>query len=226
LDEKASKQAGVVAAVEDSLHSILSRIPESEWENKVCTWRSNPIHVHTSHNFKSKEIARIILSTILRPQFRKRVLAVLPVSSPRLHLFRRRLACAFLFEDNSYMTREYTDLVQLSRFSKLLMEDRFKIRRESTNYAELQTLISILDVAIDNGATTEQTIAEKDSEVDGLVEQLRSIFSRIIDTNARDLTRSEAKDMLDRLIMRLTFQVRSKQKMALDLRQSTISWVA
>jgi gamma-glutamyl phosphate reductase len=124
------------------------------------------------------------------------------------------------------MTREYTDLVRLSRFSKLLMEDRFKIRRESTNYAELQTLISILDVAIDNGATTEQTQAEKDSEVDGLVEQLRAIFSRIIDTNARDLTRSEAKDMLDRLIMRLTFQVRSKQKMALDLRQSTISWVA
>ena len=126
-----------------------------------------------------------MVSTILQAHLRIRVLRVLPVASPRLHLFRRRLACAFLYDDGSCLTRDYDGLVRLGRFSTLLGETRYRIR-QTTDYAELQSLVSILDVAIDDGATA-GTIAEKDADVDRLVDALSLTFSRIVDTNAQKL---------------------------------------
>ena len=155
------------------------------------------------------------MSTILKPQFRARILDILPLYSRQLHLFRRRLACAFLFEDAAYLTREYSTLVDLGKISNLLGESQFKITR-NTDYAELNSLIRILDIAVDSGATS-GTPGEQDKAVDHLVELLRTMFTRIIDTNARDLARTVAKDAIDRLHLRLTFAVRSKRRQALGL---------
>ena len=169
-----------------------------------------------------------MVSTIPQAHLRIRVLRVLPVASPRLHLFRRRLACAFLHDDGSCLTREYDGLVQLSRLSALLGETRYKIR-PTTDYTELQSLVSILDVAVDDGATA-GTAAEKDADVDRLVDALSATFSRIVDTNAQNLARTETKDTIERLQFRLIFSVRSKQRMALDIddhgdAQGMLAWL-
>lgn len=71
-----------------------------------------------------------------------------------------------------------------------------------------------MDIAIDDGPTTGD-LWQNDAEVDVLVEDLRNMFSRIHDTNAQNLARTEAKDTLERLVFRLRFAVRVKDKMNL-----------
>lgn len=164
---------------------------------------------------KIKVIGYNIMSTILKPQFRARVLNILPLYSQTLHLFRRRLACAFLYEDASYLIREYLTLVDLDKMATLLGESQFKITRK-TEYVELNSLIRILEIAVDSGATSGTPI-EQDKGVDRLVELLRAMFTRIIDTNARDLARTVAKDAIERFQFRLNFAVRSKRRQALGL---------
>ena len=88
-------------------------------------------------------------------------------------------------------------LVQLSRFSALQGEMRYKIR-QTTDYSERQSLVSILDAANDDGSTA-GTTAEKDADVDRLVDALSLTFSRIVDTNAQNLERIETKVMIERL---------------------------
>jgi gamma-glutamyl phosphate reductase len=72
------------------------------------------------------------------------------------------------------------------------------------------------------------TTAEKDTGIDQLINILRVMFSKIVDTNAQNLARTEAKDTIERLQFRLTFSVRSRQKMALDMdsggSQNVLNW--
>lgn len=156
------------------------------------------------------------MSTILLPELRFRILQLLPISSPRLHLFRRRLACAFVFEDASRMTTPYENLLPLGKLATMVeRQTPYKIQ-QSTNYTALRALISILDVAIDNGATA-GTVKDKDADVDKITVILKNMFSKILDTNAQNIPRTETKDVIERLQFRLTFAVRSKQKMAMDI---------
>ncbi|KAF8537311.1 hypothetical protein BDD12DRAFT_931768 [Trichophaea hybrida] len=208
LDDAISRQSDILLSIEGALYNFSCNIAEGEW------------------NEQSHIIGCNILSTILQPQLRVRVLRVLPISSPRWHVFRRRLACAFLFEDGLYLSKSQEQLVHFDKLTDLLRQHQYKIHKD-TDYAALQSLISILDIAIDNGATT-GTSMEKDKGVDQLIDALRSMFSRIVDTNAQNLARTEAKDTIERLQFRLTFSVRSRQKMALDLdsagSQSVLNW--
>jgi len=56
------------------------------------------------------------------------------------------------------------------------------------------------------------------------VDVVKRMFSKIVDTNAQNLRRTEAKDILERIQFRLAFSVRSRQKMALDITQSTLNF--
>lgn len=212
LDVAISLRGDVLTAIEDSFYKILERIPNEKWDAQ------------------SKEIADTVMCTVIEPKHRLCILKILPVSSPRVHLFHRRLAMTFLFEDSSYMTTAYDSLVHLRQFGLLLGRSQFRIGPD-TDYVSLQSLIGILDIAIDNGSTAASSISEKDREVDHLVDNLRLMFSKIIDTNAQNLAKTEAKDAIERLQFRLTFSVRSRQKMALDMEldgdgktQSMLTW--
>jgi len=61
------------------------------------------------------------------------------------------------------------------------------------------------------------------------VELLRVMFTRIVDTNARDLARTVTKDAIERLQFRLTFAVRKKRRQALGLsdgnQRTLASWM-
>ncbi|KAI5846214.1 hypothetical protein BZA05DRAFT_447630 [Tricharina praecox] len=197
LDDQLSRQSSFLVTIEAALYRVLQAIPDDVWDDRI------------------KVIGYNIMSTILKPQFRARVLNILPLYSQTLHLFRRRLACAFLYEDASYLIREYLTLVDLDKMATLLGESQFKITRK-TEYVELNSLIRILEIAVDSGATSGTPI-EQDKGVDRLVELLRAMFTRIIDTNARDLARTVAKDAIERFQFRLNFAVRSKRRQALGL---------
>lgn len=195
LDVRVAREAEVRSSIEDSLAQLFEKIPEEIWPEI------------------SQGIALNLVGTVSDAFYRLRVLSALPVHTPRTHLFRRRLALSYTFDDPSYLTQTYANLVRISRFSDLLLKPQFRIDR-NTDYSDLQSLISIMDIAIDDGPTA-GNIGQNDAEVDVVVENLRNIFSRIHDTNAQNLARTEAKDTLERLIFRLRFAVRVKDKMNL-----------
>lgn len=196
-----AREAEVRASIEDSLARLFEKVPEERW-----------LEI-------SQEIALNLISTIPDALYRLCVLNALPVYTPRTHLFRRRLALSYNFDDPSYLTHPYANLVRISRFSDLLFKPQFKIDK-NTDYSDLQSLISIMDIAIDDGPTT-GNVRQNDAEVDVLVEDLRNMFSRIHDTNAQNLARTEAKDTLERLVFRLRFAVRVKDKMNLVVETSS-----
>jgi len=224
LDDQLSRQSNFVAAVEQALHCILRNIPDDMVIDQICTL---PVRWLLADSLKFKAIGYSIMSTIHKPQARARVLNILPMYSQELHLFRRRLACTFLFEDASHLTRDKSTLVDLDRISTLLGESQFKIS-QNTDYAELHSLIRIVDIAVDNGASS-AIPGEPDKAVDRLVELLRVMFTRIVDTNARDLARTVTKDAIERLQFRLTFAVRTKRRQALGLsdgnQRTLASWM-
>lgn len=195
LDVRVTKEAEVRSSIEDSLAELFEKIPDDKWPEI------------------SQEIALNLISTISDAPYRLRALNTLPVYTPRTHLFRRRLALSYIFDDPSYLTHPYTNLVRISRFSDILLKPQYEINK-NTDYSDLQSLASIMDIAIDDGPTA-GNVGQNDAEVDLLVEDLRNMFSGIHDTNAQNLARTEAKDTLERLVFRLRFAVRVKDKMNL-----------
>lgn len=192
LDVRVAKQAEVRASVEDALAEIFESVPDENWQEI------------------SQTIALNLISTISEATHRLRALNALPVHTPRTHLFRRRLALSYLWDDPSYLTNPYPALVQMSRFTQVLTKPQFEINK-NTDYADLQSHISIMDIAVDSGPTS-GNVRENDAEVDVLVELLRNMFSGIYDTNAHNLARTEAKDTIERLAFRLRYSVRVKDK--------------
>ncbi|CAZ86635.1 unnamed protein product [Tuber melanosporum] len=159
-------------------------------------------------------IGHNFISTINDPDIRYNLLTTLPCVTPRAHLFRRRLALAYLFQDPTYLSKDYPDLVRLQRFARLLKTSpTFEVNND-TDYDELRATICILDIAIDDGPTSGEPNMN-DLEVDVLVENFRNMFSKIRDTNAQNLSRTESKDVIERLMFRLRFGVRKREKMNL-----------
>jgi hypothetical protein len=121
------------------------------------------------------------------------------------------------------MTCPFENLVKLSRFTNELRNARQYRINKDTDYVNLQSILHVMDLAIDSGATA-GVASENDREVDALVDAVKRMFSKIVDTNAQNLRRTEAKDILERIQFRLAFSVRSRQKMALDITQSTLNF--
>lgn len=171
-------------------------------------------HAFNPNSSKTLSIGHTFISTISDPDVRYSLLTTLPCVTPRTHLFRRRLALAYLFQDPTYLSKDYPDLVRLQRFARLLKSSpTFEISSD-TDYDELRATICILDIAIDDGPTSGEPNTN-DLEVDALVETFRNMFSRIRDTNAQNLSRTESKDVIERLMFRLRFGVRKREKMNL-----------
>jgi len=196
LDVRVAKCPSLRAAIEDSLENLFHAIPKTRWEETTLS---------IGHNF---------ISTINDPDIRYNLLTTLPCVTPRAHLFRRRLALAYLFQDPTYLSKDYPDLVRLQRFARLLKTSpTFEVNND-TDYDELRATICILDIAIDDGPTSGEPNMN-DLEVDVLVENFRNMFSKIRDTNAQNLSRTESKDVIERLMFRLRFGVRKREKMNL-----------
>ncbi|RPB01795.1 hypothetical protein L873DRAFT_1675083 [Choiromyces venosus 120613-1] len=159
-------------------------------------------------------IGHTFISTLNDPGTRYILLTTLPSTTPRTHLFRRRLSLAYLFQDPTYLSKPYPELARLQRITRLIKSTpAFEINTD-TDYDELRAAICILDIAVDDGATAGD-VKTNDLEVDALVENFRNMFSKIRDTNAQNLARTEAKDCIERLMFRLRFGVRKREKMNL-----------
>lgn len=127
------------------------------------------------------------------------------------HLFRHHLALTFLFDSPSKFPSFPLSVPRLTHH--LQTSRQFSIHI-NTNYADLSALISILDICLFAPphplTKDEETAFNKD--IDALAAQLRLMFTRIIDTGASHMTRTEAKEVINRVYYKLIYGVRTRQR--------------
>ncbi|KAH0563044.1 hypothetical protein GP486_002390 [Trichoglossum hirsutum] len=137
---------------------------------------------------------------------------------------RELVALAFFFNDSSYLTLPEDDLLELRRITRELEKPEFSIDN-NTDYIRIASLISILDICIDNGASPSRLDKDQETmfniDIDNLARKLKSMFTKIVDTGASYMARTEAKEVLERVHYRLVFAVRTKERLKKSIFQST-----
>ncbi|PKC02527.1 hypothetical protein RhiirA5_425113 [Rhizophagus irregularis] len=135
-------------------------------------------------------------------QFKASILENLPISN-RGRLLRRFLAFRFLFGLKS--TFSILDVIEPEIINSLpdLFRDSltvFKIRDE-TNYTDLYNYVLFLDYALDD----ESQLRNAKDTIEEIVNKLTHLHGRIVDMRAAFMERTKAKDLIQRLYMRLYY---------------------
>jgi hypothetical protein len=169
-----------------------------------------------------------MLRAVDLPPLQLQILRCIPQTTRRLHEVRRRLALAFFFKDdatgssNKYTSDKPHCTLVLSEVAQQLEKSQFKINKD-TNYPELAALMSILDIALDNGLSIEHKITGREGEVrfneevDDLAARIKQIWGSINDAGASFMSRINAKEVIQGLRMRLEHVVRTKPKPKLSI---------
>ena len=148
---------------------------------------------------------------------RVQMLRCIPAHSARLKELRRRLSLSFFLDDPSLTKRPSSSSFSLSKVTAQLHKPQFDIT-ESTNYTNLAALMTLLDISVDTGHSTQLDLRDENVEkafnegVDILLTRVKNIWSSITDTGASYFSRLEAKEVIDGVRYRLMFGVRTKQK--------------
>jgi hypothetical protein len=156
------------------------------------------------------------------PALQLQVLRCIPQTTRRVHELRRRLALAFFFEGAIYISNASHDTLDLSEVTDQLRKPKFTINKD-TDYPELAAVMSILNIAIDNGlsfrhdATNPEGEVKFNREVDVLAARIKQIWGSINDAGAAFMSRSYAKEMMEGLRMRLELTIRTKPKPKLSI---------
>lgn len=150
------------------------------------------------------------MRTYTSPLTRSRLLTRLPVQSLRTHLFRKRLALGFYYEDSAYFTSSQNELVNLTDIVSRLKSPQFEIT-PATDYGELKNRLEILDIAVDDGPS-KGIPGSQNKPIDDLVNTLKGMSMKIVDGSMTSLLRTEAKQAIESLQYRLTYSLERKGK--------------
>lgn len=200
MDSTLHLAADLIEALFDTFASLVEALPSSGWDESASR-TIKVINGYTSH-----------------ASFQIRLLEQLPAHSPRTHLFRSNLAATCFLDDVSSIRKPSDGPLDLRRLTRRLQKMDFGGRRD-TDYVELSATASILDVAldvcipptVDDGPDRKRENAF-DRKVDELTYLIKSMFSRIPDTGAGHMTRTEAKEVLNRVHFRIAYGVRTRPK--------------
>lgn len=162
------------------------------------------------------EVLATVFPFVKDSKFRLQLLQNLPACSPRLVVFRRRLALAYFSHDEDYLTKSTSDLLDLGSIATELQHPRFAIRTD-TDFSELAAVIGILSIGIDRGDppsphSDERQQVRFNGDVDLVASRIGEMFTSIVDTGASHMRRTEAKEMLEAFHSKLLYAVRTKPK--------------
>jgi hypothetical protein len=175
--------------------------------------------------FKCQEICASTFCAIKLPALQLQVLCCIPQTTRRVHELRRRLALAFFFEEAKYICSAPNESLDLSEVTEQLKKPRFVINKD-TDYPELAAVMSILNIAIDNGLSIKHNVTgsegevEFNREVDILAARIKQIWGSINDAGPAFMSRSYAKEMMEGLRMRLELTIRTKPKPKISIFES------
>jgi hypothetical protein len=144
----------------------------------------------------------------------------IPATTARLILFRRRLCLAFFLGDAGYLTKKPRD-VPFSTIRKRLRRPEFSIHPDA-DYSRLKAAIGLLEIGLDDGDPPNrlQNSQAEDAfnrSIDRLSEVITGLFTKIVDSGASHMSRTEAKVALEAFHSKLEFSVRTKPKSKMDL---------
>ncbi|RSL47939.1 hypothetical protein CEP53_009739 [Fusarium sp. AF-6] len=186
----------LLVAYEDTIKTLVEAVPQANWD-VFC--------FHTCS----------LLHTLIKAQcVRTNALTCLPVSTPKVHDLRRRLAVVFLYDDPDLGRHHPDNTVSIRSIIDRLEEDDFSVGPK-TDFAELQANIILLNIAVDDGsfasADDPDAVKEFNSEIDELTVQLRGIWRKINDAGMK-LARTEAKSVIEWVQQRIAHSVRTRRK--------------
>lgn len=178
---------------------------------------ANPGSSSVTNLSKCQAICTTLFNSVEQPTLRLQMVRCMPSVSPRTHDLKRRLAMSFYFNDLSYSSQHSHLLMDLEKFIDRL-EDRDFDTDAQTEYRELAALISLLDIALDDGRSLDFDLkdagrAERfDKKVDDLAGIIKGIMSSIGNPGAAFISRIEAKEVLELVSQRISDTLRSKPK--------------
>lgn len=170
---------------------------------------------------KLLEISTNLTSTLQHVSLRHRLIAAIPTVSARLQLFRRRLALAFFLDDPEILNSDIDEPVQIPNriVRRLRSHDLYDLNNPSIDYSHLSASISLLDIGIGGGfpsrlcnGQSKEAEARFNADVDNISDLVNGLFTRIVDSTASHMTRTEAKSVLEMLLTRLNYGVRTRPK--------------
>ncbi|KAL9630170.1 MAG: hypothetical protein Q9204_004860, partial [Flavoplaca sp. TL-2023a] len=172
--------------------------------------------LHLINELMAKVIDRIDGNGEENSGLQLQLLRNLPSSNSQQSLLRRRLALAFFFHEPVYLSKDRQDLLNMKAITRYLRQPRFAVNSE-TDYPGLAAAISILAIGLDNGdpppiEASKEAIAIFNDDLDMLAQRIKGMFTRIVDTGASHMRRTEAKQVLEVFHSCLVNAVRTKQK--------------
>lgn len=211
VDELVKENTSLSMSIADCIEDMLDALTEDSYRKLI------PLAVGTM--FSPSDL----------PKFaRCRAITSLPASTTRAHKLRRRLALEYFStaEKKASDTQDWAKSIVRS----LKTKPEFRVS-ESTDYGLLMSLTTVLDIAIDAGWTdyalliprqstgpwgegSPPTEAENrhNSQIDAITNALKAMASRIRDAGTSHLRRTETKSLIEQVIARLQYGVRSRVK--------------
>ncbi|KAL7951926.1 hypothetical protein V8C42DRAFT_22309 [Trichoderma barbatum] len=196
MDKMLIYNIDLLMAYEEAIASLTEAISSSSWDS-FCG-----------------DACSILQATIKTQHIRANALQCLPIHNANTHELRRRLAVSFLFEDPSLGHRHPEEIFTIKDAIDRLNNDDFTITPQ-TDFAELKAMVTILDIAIDDGSPPESSNPEDETQfnqdIDELATKLREIWRNINDSGMK-ITRTEAKSVVEWVQQRLSNTVRTRRK--------------
>jgi hypothetical protein len=166
---------------------------------------------------KCQTICTTLFDSVDQPTLRLQMVGCVPSISPRTHDLKRRLAMSFYFNDLSYSTQHSHVIMDLGKFIDRLEDHDFDTNAQ-TDYRELAALISLLDIALDDGRSLDLDLKDSenaerfDRNVDDLAGIIKGIMNSIGNPGAAFISRIEAKEVLELVSQRISDTLRTKPK--------------
>ncbi|KKO99745.1 hypothetical protein THAR02_08151 [Trichoderma harzianum] len=187
----------LLTVYEDTIESLVNAIPSSSWDS-FCG-----------------DACSILQAVIEAQHIRVNALQCLSIRNKRTHDVRRRLAITFLFDDAVFGRQHPEDTFTVRHAIDRIEEDDFSITPQ-TDFAELKAMVTILDIAVDDGTPPELSSLEDEEQfnqdIDELAAKLREIWRKINDAGMK-ITRTEAKSVVEWVQQRLSNTVRTRRKL-------------
>ena len=202
--------------VKNSFSSLFDCLPQEGQNQEVILRRPFILIQSKTMSIQLQAISTKIYSFVEDSTLRLQMLQNIPSSSPQLSILRRRLALAFFFENEDYLSRASEDLIDMKAIARQLRKPRFKIRND-TDYTELAALVAILNIGFDSGnppppGSDKQKSEHFNRRIDSLSDCIYAMFSHIVDTGASHMKRTQAKQVLEIFHSKLLYDIRTKPK--------------
>ena len=206
LDQKILENCNLTLAAQN----CISQLAQSVSAVSKQVEPSQDIQEQTAKEFELlvQSITRTLTATSLQLQLLNHV----PTLNFDIAVFRRSLAVAFSSKDRSIASHP-PSTISINDITQTLQHQNFRVDPR-TNYDDLTARIGILDICADAGDLShEATDAQKDDfnrDVDRLTSRLRNLGASIVDTGPLNMGRTEAKEVIDSMLRRLSYAVRKQ----------------